>query len=82
MRVVGNRAGIRAAMAAVAPDLGRRAQAVADACNASSSWGGYVVVRDDTPVRPRFVVINIKPAAAADESRNNRLLRNVSRGGG
>ena len=65
---------------AVRADLERRARAVADAANASSSWGGYFSGPASGGERPRARVWNIKSGASDDESRNNRLIRALDAG--
>lgn len=60
----------------VRADRERRAQAIVDACNAQSSWGGYVV-RNDADSSSIFT---IEREADVDNARNNRILRNLDAG--
>lgn len=55
----------------------RRAQAIADACNASSSWGGYEARSSATGNRARAQVWTIEREAVVDNARNNRILREL-----
>lgn len=64
---------------AVRADIARRAQAVADACNRDSSWGGYVASHGGRS-RARSAVWTIEPEAVADNARNQRLLKNLDAG--
>lgn len=62
----------------VQADLVRRAAAIRDACNAQSSWGGYVSgpASDGSGAQ----VWAIDPHATVDNARANRLLRALDAG--
>ena len=64
----------------ITAELERRAQAIADAANNESSWGGYYSAVTNDGNRSRARVWNIKSGASDDESRNGRLLRNLDSG--
>lgn len=61
-------------------DLERRAKAIADACNAESEWGGYYSAASTEGDRARARVWNIKRGASDEESRNQRMIRNLDEG--
>lgn len=64
----------------ITAELERRAQAIADAANSESSWGGYYSAVTNDGNRARARVWNIKSGASDDESRNGRMLRNLDSG--
>lgn len=78
MRVEVKRSAIRALLTseAVRADVARRAEAVADACNRASSWGGYEATHGGRS-RARSLVWTIEREAVADNARNNRIIRNL-----
>lgn len=51
-----------------------KAKALADACNAGSTWGGYDWEPGESSIRARARVWSIKRS----EAREQRLLRNLS----
>ncbi|AKU15749.1 hypothetical protein [Luteipulveratus mongoliensis] len=56
-----------------------KAEAVAAACNAESSWGGYEVADDsEEPIPARAVVIDI--AEPSTDTRADRMIRNLAAG--
>ena len=55
----------------------RKAGAVARGANAESSWGGYRVAGLDDDVRARAIIYNISWRGTLDESRNNRMIRQL-----
>lgn len=57
-------------------EVRRRGQNLADACNAESSWGGYVLHVDTDGDRPRAVVVDIS-SRGEDDPRGTRLLRKL-----
>jgi hypothetical protein len=61
---------------AVAADLLRRAHAIADASNAESEWGGYNA-EDASGKRARA---KVWCENAADEARQQRLIKNLDAG--
>ena len=77
-----NRAALRQLLddPAVVADTQRRAEAIAQACNSQSTWGGYVARPDDDADRARSVVLNVDPDASPDEARNLRMLSNMDAG--
>lgn len=54
--------------------VNEKAQALADACNAESTWGGYDWEPGESAIRARARVWSIKRS----EAREQRLLRNLS----
>jgi hypothetical protein len=54
-----------------------RAEAVAEACNAQSSWGGYEARSSASGNRARAQVWTIEREAVVDNARNQRLIRNI-----
>lgn len=81
MEVRVSRAAIRDMLTSdsVRADIARRAEAVADACNAESSWGGYKATHGGRS-RARSSVWTVEPEAVADNARNNRIVRNLDAG--
>lgn len=81
VRLTVNRAAIKAMLTspAVRADIARRAEAVAEACNRDSSWGGYQASHGGRS-RARSAVWTIEPEAVADNARNQRLIRNLDAG--
>lgn len=79
MRVKINRDGFRemrtspAALALVT----ERAERIAGACNAASSWGGYEVRSNVNGNRARAQVWTIEREAVVDNARNNRIIREL-----
>ena len=61
-------------------DIQRRAEAVAQACNSQSSWGGYEASQQPGRNRARSIVWTIEGEAVADNARNNRIVRNLGAG--
>lgn len=67
---------------AVVEDVARRTKAIADACNAESSWGdpkvggGYFHRAQASPTLGRVWSIDKQ----RDESRKNRMIRNLDAG--
>jgi hypothetical protein len=59
--------------------VAERGQAIAAACNAESSWGGYESAAEVTYVGAMAVVRSI--GEHDDEARTNRLVRNLGAGG-
>lgn len=58
-------------------DLDRRGQAIADACNADSSWGGY----KSGPAPGKTAKTNVWSIGDHDrESRQQRLPKNLDQG--
>jgi hypothetical protein len=84
MRVVMKRGAIDRLLSdpRVREDLNRRAQAIADACNAESSWGGYRWAPEELNKRPSANVWSYSAHARADNARSNRLLRALDAGRG
>lgn len=75
-RLVMNQAGVSAILDAASRLVAERAKAIADACNADSSWGGYeseVETGADGTAVARVWAID----ESSNESRNQRLLRNL-----
>ena len=60
--------------------LDAAAKAIADACNSDSTWGGYYYAVNTDGKWPRARVWNVKRGASDDESRNNRLIKNIDAG--
>ena len=54
-----------------------RAEAIAAACNAASSWGGYEARSSAAGNRARAQVWTIEREAVVDNARNQRLIRNI-----
>lgn len=76
-RMTVNRAAYRRILAAsplLLADVRQRTKAVADACNASSSWGGYYWQVRTTPTR---VVGNVWSIGRSDRPGGDRALRMV-----
>lgn len=65
---------------ALAEEVKRRAEAVAAAANAESTWGGYVSGMAADSDRPHARVWNVKSGASDDEARNQRMLRSLDAG--
>lgn len=65
---------------AMEAELKRRAERIAAAANAESSWGGYQASSSREGSRARARVWNVKHEAADDEARNNRLIRGLDAG--
>lgn len=61
-------------------EVDRISKAIAAACNKDSSWGGYYG-RAVGKGRARGRVWNVKKDASDDETRNNRMIRNLRAGG-
>lgn len=62
-------------------DVGQRAQSIADACNAQSSWGGYRSgVEKGNKRRASANVWSISKNADIDNARNNRMIRALDAG--
>lgn len=57
----------------------RHAEAIASACNAESSWGGYVVEDDSEEERPARAVV-IDTAVPSSDGRRDRMIRNLDAG--
>lgn len=72
-------AGLAEAKRLAGAELGTRAAAIAEACNAESSWGGYFSEVDlGDPDHP---VARVWSADARDdEARDQRILRNLDAG--
>lgn len=59
-----------------------RAAAVADACNAQSSWGGYASTTESDEVRARARVWSYASQdGGGNTERANRMIRNLDAGG-
>lgn len=62
-------------------DIARRAEAISDACNAQSSWGGYdFEVMNLSTDHAEANVWTIDDRGVEDNARSNRLLRNLDAG--
>lgn len=66
--------------ARVAEDIRRRTQAVVDACNSESSWGGYNSEVDTDGDRPVGRVWSIGKSDRPGGDRAFRLIKNLDRG--
>lgn len=82
VRVRLNHAGIRAAMGTpkLREEIANRAEAIAEACNAQSSWGGYESGEETQNWRASANVWTIDDRGAQDNARAQRMLRNVDAG--
>lgn len=82
VKIVINRGGIRELLrSAQAQSLvNRKAGAIARACNAQSSWGGYRVDTTAGEDRARARIYNISRNGQKDENRNLRMIRNLDAG--
>jgi hypothetical protein len=82
VRVVISRAGLRALM--LNSDLVTpRAEAIADACNSESSWGGYAsAASNQSRIRARAHVWSYASQdGTGTTERANRMVRNLDSGG-
>lgn len=80
IRVRLNPAGIRSVMGSerARADILRRAEAIRDACNEGSSWGGYEAAPEAENWRASA---NVWTITARDiEARDNRMIRNLGAG--
>lgn len=77
VKIVFNSAGFKALEKLAQQSLGDRARAIADACNAESSWGGY---ESDVSHDGRTAQVWSADGPHNDESRSQRLLKNVDAG--
>lgn len=59
--------------------ISQRVAAIAEACNAESTWGGYKSAAEVTDIGAMGVVWSI--GDHDDEARRNRLVRNLGAGG-
>lgn len=75
--IVFNRNAIRELAQALHDPIMERAEAIADACNEESAWGGYEF-DDASGEWPRARVWSAD--SRADEARDNRLIRNLDAG--
>lgn len=82
IRVTINGQGIRECMSTpeLWAEMARRAEAIKDACNGDSSWGGYESGLEERNWRASANVWTIDNRGLKDEQRWNRLLRNVDAG--
>ena len=79
VRVVVNPAAATELMHLTLPVIEEKVAAIAEACNADSSWGGYDSAAEVTAIGAMGVVWSI--GDHDDEHRRNRLVMNLGAGG-
>lgn len=78
-RIVINEAAVKALMHEPVDMIRDRVAAIAEACNADSSWGGYDSDAEVTEQGAMGIVWSI--GENDDEARENRMVRNLGAGG-
>lgn len=79
IRIVINEDAVHELMHQTVGLLAEKGAAIAAACNAESSWGGYESDAEVTEIGAMAVVWTI--GEHDDEARQNRLVRNLGAGG-